>query len=278
MNNTKEVNILNLYLKEISRYPLLTKEEEKALAAKAAEGDIQAKTKLINHNLRLVVSIAKNFKNKGLSFLDLIQEGNLGLIKAIEKFDPTKGFALSTYATYWINQSIMDSLIKNRNIRIPVNIIILINRIKKENQEAIKENSKELTVAELAKKLNVSEQKIKVANSWIKDTSSLDIVVGDDEDTTLASFVEDENSEIAFSSLEKEEMTTTILNVLKTLSENEQNIIKRRFGIGQDRAETLEEIGISLGRTKERIRQIEAEALKKLRNPFRASQLKDFIN
>lgn len=273
----KDTNTTKIYLKEISKYPLLSKEEEQSLAAKAVQGDKEAKEKLIKHNLRLVVSVAKKYIGKGLSFQDLIQEGNLGLIVAIDKFDPEKGFKLSTYAVYWIKQFIMNGLMKNRNIRVPINIIVLISKIKKINQESWKELNRELTIKELTEKLNVSEKQIKIANDWIKDTSSIDIVIGEDEDATIASFIEDAQAETAFFDVENQELSDAIESVLNTLTDREKVIIKRRFGIGQDRPETLEEIGLSINRTKERVRQIEAAALKKMRNPYRIALLKKYI-
>lgn len=273
----KDTNTTKIYLKEISKYPLLSKEEEQSLAAKAVQGDKEAKEKLIKHNLRLVVSVAKKYIGKGLSFQDLIQEGNLGLIVAIDKFDPRKGFKLSTYAVYWIKQFIMNGLMKNRNIRVPINIIVLISKIKKINQESWKELNRELTIKELTEKLNVSEKQIKIANDWIKDTSSIDIVIGEDEDTTIASFIEDAQAETAFFDVENQELSDAIESVLNTLTDRERVIIKRRFGIGQERPETLEEIGLSINRTKERVRQIEAAALKKIRNPYRIALLKKYI-
>lgn len=273
----KDTNTTKIYLKEISKYPLLSKEEEQSLAAKAVQGDKEAKEKLIKHNLRLVVSVAKKYIGKGLSFQDLIQEGNLGLIVAIDKFDPEKGFKLSTYAVYWIKQFIMNGLMKNRNIRVPINIIVLISKIKKINQESWKELNRELTIKELTEKLNVSEKQIRIANDWIKDTSSIDVVIGEDEDTTIASFIEDAQAETAFFDVENQELSDAIESVLNTLTDREKVIIKRRFGIGQDRPETLEEIGLSINRTKERVRQIEAAALKKIRNPYRIALLKKYI-
>ena len=273
----KDTNTTKIYLKEISKYPLLSKEEEQSLAAKAAEGDKEAKEKLVKHNLRLVVSIAKKYIGKGLSFQDLIQEGNLGLMIAIDKFDPSKGFKLSTYATYWIKQFIMNGLMNNRNIRVPINIIVLINRIKKINQESWKEFNRELTIKELTEKLNASEKQIKIANDWIKDTTSIDVVVGEDEDTTVGSFIEDNDAETAFNETENQELSDAIKSILDTLTEREKTIIKRRFGIGQERPETLEEIGLSINRTKERVRQIESIALKKMRNPHRIALLKKYM-
>jgi RNA polymerase primary sigma factor len=257
-------NSVKLYLKEAGRYDLLTPDEEISLAEAAALGDVDARNKLINHNLRLVVSIAKKYIGRGLSLLDLIQEGNLGLIKAVEKYDTSKGFRFSTYATYWIKQSISRAVINyGRNIRVPAHTIELINEIKKFERVFWQEQGREPKDKEIAEALNTDIKKIKDAKHWMKDTTSLDIMVGDDEDTTIGSFIEDENAAVSFSSIEKEEKTSAILEVLNTLGERDKVVIMRRFGFVSGRAETLEEIGNELGLSKERVRQIESSALRK---------------
>lgn len=277
-SNAAIVNSVKVYLKGISKYTLLTKEEEVELAKAAAKGSQAAKEKLINHNLRLVVSIAKRYMGHGLPLLDLIQEGNLGLMKAVERYDVSKGFKFSTYATYWIKQAISRGLADQaRNIRIPVHMITFMSEIRKfehDFQQAYNRKPKE---AEVAAALKVDIKKVKEAYSWMNDTTSLDIVVGDDEDVTIESFVEDESAPTAFTSIEDADRNAAIQNILNTLSEREKVIIMRRFGIGFSRAETLDEIGKDFGLSKERIRQIEATALRKLRNPRRAKVLKNFF-
>lgn len=271
-------NSIKIYLKEIGKYPLLTREEENKIATAALNGDLEAKEKLINHNLRLVVSIAKKYMGRGLNLLDLIQEGNVGLIKAVEKFDVSKGFKFSTYATYWIKQSISYAIAdQTRNIRIPPHTIKLINSIQKVEQSFLQEKKRKPKQEEVADILNIDIKKIKNAYFWIKDTTSLDIVIGDDEDVTIGTLIEDKSIESDFLSIEKKETSEVIENVLNTLSEREKTVIIKRFGLGGHKAETLDEIGKSLGLSKERIRQIENSALRKLRNPRRARILKEFF-
>ena len=277
-NNDIIPNSIKIYLREIGKYPLLTREEENKIATAALNGDSEAKEKLINHNLRLVVSIAKKYMGRGLNLLDLIQEGNVGLIKAVERFDVSKGFKFSTYATYWIKQSISYAIAdQTRNIRIPPHIIKLINNIQRVEQNLLQEKKRKPTQEEVAKILNIDIKKIKNAYSWIKDTTSLDIVIGDDEDVTIGTLIEDKSVESDFLSIEKKETSEVIENVLNTLSEREKTVIIKRFGLGGHKAETLDEIGKSLGLSKERIRQIENSALRKLRNPRRARILKEFF-
>lgn len=272
------VNTVKIYLKEVGRYDLLTRDEEILLAKAAASGDKEAKNMLIKHNLRLVVSIAKKYTGRGLSLLDLIQEGNLGLIKAVDKFEVDKGFKFSTYATFWIKQSISKAIMdKSRNIRIPVHSIELLNRIRKAERELQQSLNREPTQNELASALNISNKKLKEALEWSKDTSSLDALVGDDEEVTLASFIEDESRTLDFLSIENKDQTKAIVEVLNTLKPKEKIVIMRRFGLQLDKPETLEEVGAELGLSKERVRQIEAAALRKLRNPKRANLLKDFL-
>jgi len=272
------VNSIKIYLREIGQYNVLSKEEENKLAEAILKGNKKAKNDLINHNLRLVVSIAKHYMGRGLTLLDLIQEGNLGLIRAVDKYDFTKGFKFSTYATYWIKQSISKAIMdQTRNIRIPVHIIELLSNIKKVERNFLQDYGRKPNEKEIAKALNLDEKKIKEAYLWMKDTTSLDIVVGDDEDTTFGSFIEDLSVNSDFSSIEENDCTNAVNNVLDTLSDREKTVIKRRFGIGKDRAETLDEIGKELGLSRERIRQIETGALRKLRNPRRANLLKEFF-
>ena len=272
------VNSIKVYLNEISQYNLLSKEDEVRYAKAAANGSQEAKNALINHNLRLVVSIAKKYMGRGLTLSDLIQEGNFGLIKATEKYDVDKGFRFSTYATYWIKQSISRAVMdQTRNIRIPIHVIELISKIKKAERDFQQSYNREPKEADVAAVLGLDVKKIKEAYSWMKDTSSLDVVVGDDEDTTVGSFIEDESVADSFMNIEDDERKEAVQNILNTLTDREQLIIKNRFGIGMNRAKTLDEIGTELGLSRERVRQIEAAALKKLRNPRRAALLKEFF-
>lgn len=272
------VNSIKVYLNEISQYNLLSKEDEVRYAKAAANGSQEAKNALINHNLRLVVSIAKKYMGRGLTLSDLIQEGNFGLIKATEKYDVDKGFRFSTYATYWIKQSISRAVMdQTRNIRIPIHVIELISKIKKAERDFQQSYNKEPKEADVAVALGIDVKKIKEAYFWMKDTSSLDVVVGDDEDTTVGSFIEDESVADSFMNIEDDERKEAVQNILNTLTDREQLIIKNRFGIGMNRAKTLDEIGKELGISRERVRQIEAAALKKLRNPRRAALLKEFF-
>ena len=272
------VNPIKVYLNEISQYSLLSKEEEVKYAKAAANGSKEAKDELINHNLRLVVSIAKKYMGRGLTLSDLIQEGNFGLIKATEKYEVDKGFRFSTYATYWIKQSISRAVMdQTRNIRIPIHVIELISKIKKAERDFQQSHNREPKEADIAEALGIDIKKVKEAYSWMKDTSSLDVVIGDDEDTTVGSFIEDESVADSFMNIEDDERKEAVQNILNTLTDREQLIIKNRFGIGMNRAKTLDEIGKELGISRERVRQIEATALKKLRNPRRAALLKEFF-
>lgn len=269
---------VKMYLREIGKYNLLSREEEIELAEAALKGDKDAKEALINHNLRLVVSIAKRYMGRGLTLLDLIQEGNVGLIKAVDKYDVSKGFKFSTYATYWIKQAISRAVMdQTRNIRIPAHIIEMMSNIKKTEREFQQIHGREPKEAEIAAVLDIEVKKVKEVYAWMKDTTSLDIMVGDDEDITIGSFIEDESVIPAFAAIEENDRTIAIKNILDTLNDREKMVIVRRFGIGLDRAETLDEIGKELGLSRERIRQIEAVALRKLRNPRRANLLKEFF-
>ena len=281
LENTSDIAVassVKMYLKEIGRYKLLTKEEEIELAEKVKNGNAAAKVTLINHNLRLVVSIAKHYMGRGMSFSDLIQEGNLGLIKAVDKYDLSKGFRFSTYATWWIKQNISRAVMdQGRSIRIPVHVIELMSNIKKVEREFQQKYGREPKEEEIAAILNLDVKKIKDAYASMKDATSLDIMVGDEEDTTVGSFIEDESVALDFSAIEDEGRNEAIQQVLQTLNERERLIITHRFGLDGGRAMTLDEIGSILNLSKERIRQLEAGALKKLRNPRRAALLKEFI-
>lgn len=272
------INPTKAYLQEIRQYNLLSKEEEVDLARAAAKGDAKAKQDLVNHNLRLVVSLAKRYMGRGLTFLDLVQEGNLGLMKAVEKYDVEKGFRFSTYATYWIKQFISRAIMEqSRNIRIPVHIIELISNIRKVERAFQQEYGKSPKEAEVAKALGLDIKKVKEAYNWMKDTTSLDITIGDDEDATVGSFVGDDAAVADFDSIEQDEMKAAIKAVLDTLSEREKDVIIYRFGIGLDQPKTLSETGKILSISGERVRQIEQAALRKLRNPIRTKRLRDFI-
>jgi RNA polymerase primary sigma factor len=281
MLNTTDVVVVNsvkMYLKEIGGYALLTKEEEEKLANAIAAGDQEAKQQLIKHNLRLVVSIAKPYMGRGMSFSDLIQEGNLGLIKAVDKYDVSRGFRFSTYATWWIKQSISRAIKEQaRSIRIPAHIIEFMSNIKKVERDFQQKYNRDTKVEEIAAILDVDVKKVKNAYASMQDATSLDIMVGDEEDTTIGSFVEDESVALDFSAIEDEDRNRAIQQVLQTLNDRERKIIIYRFGLQGNRAMTLEEIGKSMQLSKERIRQLEVKALEKLRNPRRAALLKEFI-
>lgn len=273
------VSSVKLYMKEAGSYALLTKEEEEKLAKAFAAGDMFAREALVNHNLRLVISIAKHYMGRGLALLDLIQEGNCGLMRAIDKFEVEKGFRFSTYATFWIKQAISRAIMEqSRNIRMPVYTIEMMSKVKKAERDLEQRFGREARIEEIAKYLDMKVEKVKEIYSWMKDTTSLDIAVGEDDDTTIGSFVEDEVAADRFSSIEDEERTKAIDTVLGTLDERERFIIERRFGIGVPRPRTLEEVGNELNISKERVRQIEAAALRKLRNPRRAKVLKEFFD
>lgn len=268
---------LKIYLNEINQIPLLSAEEEKELTTKAAQGDPAAKEKLINSNLKLVVSIAKKFQGNGISFLDLIQEGNIGLIAAIDKFDNSLGYRFSTYAYYWIKTTISRAVNQqNRSIRIPVYMVEKLSKYKKIEQELSQKYNREPTENEIAEKMDISIKEIKELKEYLSDTISLDAPVGDDKEDSFGSFVEDSSNGNPADNYEKEDMSKILLKVLDTLPEREAGILKMRFGIGYSSPLTLEEVGKRYSLTRERVRQIEASALKKMRNPVRASKLRDY--
>ena len=269
---------VKMYLAAINNKPLLSREQETILAQKAASGDKAAKNTLIEHNLRLVVSVAKRYRGCGITFLDLIQEGNLGLIKAVDKFELAKGYRFSTYATWWIRQSISKALAdQSRTIRIPGHVLELLSKMKKASNVYFEANHKEPTDKELAKILQVDVEKIKVARDMSQAITSLDTPIGDEEEDSIGDLIAD-GSEPLFSrlfELDKNEVLDTVLN---TLSEREASILKMRFGIGVKQPQTLEDVGEILNISKERVRQIEGKALRKLRHPMRIKFLRDILN
>lgn len=268
---------LKIYLNEINQIPLLSAEDEKELAIKAAQGDSAAKEKLINSNLKLVVSIAKKFQGNGISFLDLIQEGNMGLITAIDKFDTSLGYRFSTYAYYWIKTTISRAVNQqNRSIRIPVYMVEKLSKYKKIEQELSQKYNREPTENEIAEKMDVSVKEIRELKEYLSDAISLDAPIGEDKEDSFGSFVEDSSNGNPADNYEKEDMSKILLKVLDTLPEREAGILKMRFGIGYSSPLTLEEVGKRYSLTRERVRQIESSALKKMRNPIRASKLRDY--
>ena len=270
---------VRMYLKEIGKIPLLSAEEEIDLAEKMGYGDEIAKKKLVEANLRLVVSIAKRYVGRGMLFLDLIQEGNLGLIKAVEKFDYKKGFKFSTYATWWIRQAITRAIADQaRTIRIPVHMVETINKLIRVHRQLLQEYGRDPKPEELAKEMDMPEEKIREIMKIAQEPVSLETPIGEEEDSHLGDFIPDEDApapaEAAAYSLLKEQLE----DVLCTLNEREQKVLKLRFGLEDGRARTLEEVGKEFDVTRERIRQIEAKALRKLRHPSRLKKLKDYLD
>ena len=265
------------YLKEIGQVKLLTAEEEIELAKRVSEGDKKAKDRLTESNLRLVVSIAKKYSGRGLHILDLIQEGNTGLIRAVDKFDYTKGNKFSTYATWWIRQAITRAIADQaRTIRVPVHMVEVINKATRCNRKLVQELGREPTLEEIAAELNLPIEKIIEANRTAADTLSLDMPVGDEEDTTIGSFVEDDNTPGPVDATSNAMLSEALTEILGTLTEREADVLRMRFGMYDGRTHTLEEVGQIFGVTRERIRQIENKAIRKLRHPSRAKKIKDF--
>ena len=267
------------YLKEIGRVPLLSPEEETALAMRIMEGDSKAKKRLSEANLRLVVSIAKRYVGRGMQFLDLIQQGNLGLIKAVEKFDYTKGFKFSTYATWWIRQAITRAIADQaRTIRIPVHMVETINKVKKVSSQLLHKNGHEPSAEEIAAELNMPVDKVREIMRVAQEPVSLETPIGEEEDSHLGDFIPDDEApapaEAASHTLLKEQLD----EVLTSLTEREAKVLRLRFGLEDGRPRTLEEVGKEFDVTRERIRQIEAKALRKLRHPSRSKKLKDFLD
>ena len=269
---------VRMYLKEIGTVPLLSADEEMELAKKKAEGDEQAKERLIEANLRLVVSIAKRYTGRGMSFLDLVQEGNLGLIKGVEKFDYTKGYKLSTYATWWIRQSVTRALADQaRTIRVPVHMVETNNKMSKKQRKLTLELGYEPSVAELAEALDMSEDKVMEIMQIAREPASLETPIGEEDDSNLGDFVADNNIVTPEGNVESVMLREHIDALLGDLKERERQVIVLRFGLEDGHPRTLEEVGKEFNVTRERIRQIEAKALRKLRNPVRSKRIRDFL-
>ena len=269
---------VRMYLKEIGTVPLLTTEEELTLAKRKAEGDEYAKERLIEANLRLVVSIAKRYTGRGMSFLDLVQEGNLGLIKGVEKFDYTKGYKLSTYATWWIRQSVTRALADQaRTIRVPGHMVETINKMSKMQRKLTLELGYEPSVTELADALEMSEDKVMEIMQIAREPASLETPIGEEDDSNLGDFVADSNVVTPEGNVENVMLREHIDSLLKDLKERERQVIELRFGLKDGHPRTLEEVGKEFNVTRERIRQIEAKALRKLRNPVRSKRIRDFL-
>ena len=270
---------VRMYLKEIGRIPLLSPEEEIELARRIEQGDEEAKRRLAEANLRLVVSIAKRYVGRGMLFLDLIQEGNLGLIKAVEKFDYRKGYKFSTYATWWIRQAITRAIADQaRTIRIPVHMVETINKLIRVSRQLLQELGRDPTPEEIAREMGVSEEKVRDIMKIAQEPVSLETPIGEEEDSHLGDFIEDQEARAP-----AEEASFTMLReqldeVLTTLTDREQKVLRLRFGLDDGRARTLEEVGQRFGVTRERIRQIEAKTLRKLRHPSRSKKLKDYLD
>lgn len=270
---------VRMYLKEIGQVRLLTPEEELELAKRVSQGDKKAKDKLTEANLRLVVSIAKKYSGRGLHILDLIQEGNTGLIRAVDKFDYTKGNKFSTYATWWIRQAITRAIADQaRTIRVPVHMVEVINKATRCNRKLVQELGREPTLEEVAAELGLPVEKIIEANRTAADTLSLDTPVGDEEDTTIGSFVEDDNTPGPADATSNALLAEALSEILGTLTEREADVLRMRFGMYDGRTHTLEEVGQIFGVTRERIRQIENKAIRKLRHPSRAKKIRDFYS
>ena len=270
---------VRMYLKEIGKVPLLTAEEEKNLAMRMENGDMDAKKRLAEANLRLVVSIAKRYVGRGMLFLDLIQEGNLGLIKAVEKFDYRKGYKFSTYATWWIRQAITRAIADQaRTIRIPVHMVETINKLIRVQRQLLQEKGREPYPEEIAEKMNLPVERVREIQKISQEPVSLETPIGEEEDSHLGDIIQDDNvpvpAEAAAFTLLKEQL----VEVLGTLTEREQKVLRLRFGLDDGRARTLEEVGKEFNVTRERIRQIEAKALRKLRHPSRSRKLKDYLD
>ena len=270
---------VRMYLREIGKIPLLTFEEEAELAQKIVEGDEEAKQKLAESNLRLVVSIAKKYVGRGMLFLDLIQEGNMGLIKAVEKFDYNKGFKFSTYATWWIRQAITRAIADQaRTIRIPVHMVETINKLIRTSRQLLQQNGREPTPEEIAKEMEVSVERVMEIQKIAQDPVSLETPIGEEDDSHLGDFIQDEDSPAPQDSAAHTLLREQLEEVMDTLTPREAMVLKLRFGLEDGKARTLEEVGKQFDVTRERIRQIEAKALRKLRHPSRSKKLRDYMS
>jgi RNA polymerase primary sigma factor len=269
---------VRMYLKEIGRVPLLSAEDEVDLAKRIENGDEEAKRRLAEANLRLVVSIAKRYVGRGMLFLDLIQEGNMGLIKAVEKFDHTKGYKFSTYATWWIRQAITRAIADQaRTIRIPVHMVETINKLIRVSRQLLQELGREPSPEEIAKEMDLSTEKVREIMKIAQEPVSLETPIGEEDDSHLGDFIEDQEALAPADAAAYELLKEQLEDVLDTLTEREENVLRLRFGLDDGRTRTLEEVGKVFGVTRERIRQIEAKALRKLRHPSRSKRLKDFL-
>ena len=269
---------VRMYLKEIGKVPLLSAEEENELAKRMEQGDEEAKRRLAEANLRLVVSIAKRYVGRGMLFLDLIQEGNLGLIKAVEKFDYRKGFKFSTYATWWIRQAITRAIADQaRTIRIPVHMVETINKLIRVSRQLLQDLGREPTPEEIAKEMNLEEEKVREILKIAQEPVSLETPIGEEEDSHLGDFIPDDDAQAPAEAATFTLLKEQLIEVLDTLTPREQKVLRLRFGLDDGRARTLEEVGKEFDVTRERIRQIEAKALRKLRHPSRSKKLKDFL-
>ena len=270
---------VRMYLKEIGKVPLLTPEEEQDLARRMSEGDDLARQKLTEANLRLVVSIAKRYVGRGMLFLDLIQEGNLGLMKAVEKFDYTKGYKFSTYATWWIRQSITRAIADQaRTIRIPVHMVETINKVVRASRQLLQELGHDPSAEEIAEALGMPADKVRDILKIAQEPVSLETPIGEEEDSHLGDFISDEGASEPSEAASQSLLNEALLEVMDTLTEREQRVLKLRFGLEDGRTRTLEEVGKEFNVTRERIRQIEAKALRKLRHPSRSKRLRDFLD
>ncbi len=269
---------VRMYLKEIGRVPLLSADSEVELAKRIEQGDEEAKRRLAEANLRLVVSIAKRYVGRGMLFLDLIQEGNMGLIKAVEKFDHTKGYKFSTYATWWIRQAITRAIADQaRTIRIPVHMVETINKLIRVSRQLLQELGREPTPEEIAAEMELSVEKVREIMKIAQEPVSLETPIGEEDDSHLGDFIEDQDALAPADAAAYELLKEQLEDVLDTLTEREENVLRLRFGLDDGRTRTLEEVGKVFGVTRERIRQIEAKALRKLRHPSRSKRLKDFL-
>ena len=278
---TEGINIddpVRMYLKEIGKVPLLTPQEEVEIATRMANGDEEAKHQLAEANLRLVVSIAKRYVGRGMLFLDLIQEGNLGLIKAVEKFDYRKGYKFSTYATWWIRQAITRAIADQaRTIRIPVHMVETINKLIRVNRQLVQEYGRDPRPDEIAKEMGISEEKVREILKIAQEPVSLETPIGEEDDSHLGDFIPDDDAPAPAEAVASTLLKEQLMEVLASLTPREARVLRLRYGLDDGKARTLEEVGREFNVTRERIRQIEAKALRKLRHPSRSKKLKDFL-